>query len=265
MSSPSSSQPSSTSSFSKTLPTGSSNTFDLVGFLDQYKFVIAGILAAGIVGGLGYVTVGYVKARAEKSAQEAFYPLEKQYTEKRAKFDQARIAGITGQNIDELLKEGAAVRASGDLSKDYGTLIDEMETFANDKKGTAAGTQAALFAAETRIQYEQADKASAMLHSTVEATKASSLIGGLARMASGNAFAAAGKCDEALKSWEQVLSAKPLAFLHGEAALRAGLCFEKSGDKAKALEMYRKASSESEQSQAAKTARSLMRALELGS
>lgn len=230
----------------------------LVEKLTKYKAIVFAIIAAVAVGGIGYAANGALKSRSELKAQNAFFPIEKSYTEKRERFDQAKFADLTGQKAE------GAIKASGDLAKDYGTLVEELETFAKAHAGTAAGVQAAMLAAETRMSYNQAELAGSILDSLVMETKSTNLMGGLVRMANGNAWAQAGKCDQAVKAWEQVLAAKEISFLHGEAALRSGLCLEKSGDKAKAAEMYRKASGESERSSASQTAKALLRAIEMG-
>lgn len=235
-----------------------------VEFLEANKGLVAGLVVIAALAGVGVVGWEFFSERKEISAQESFYSVEKTYSEKREKFDQAKYGALTGGKVDEMIKAGTAVRASGDLAKDYGTTIEELEAFASEHKGTTAGVQASLLAAETRIQYQQPDQAAASLDTAVKSTKANSLVGGLARMAQGNAQAVGGHCDQALKSWEEVLAAKDIAFLHSEAALRSGLCLEKAGDKPKAIEMYRKASGESEKSTSAQTAKTLLRALELG-
>ncbi len=237
---------------------------NIVDWMEHNKGVVASIVGLAIVAGAGVVGWDFLSSHKEKKAQETFYEVEKLYSQKREKFDQAKFGALSGAKVEDLIKAGTAARPSGDLAKDYGTVIDELETFATNNKGTTAAVQASLLAAETRIEYKQSEQALKTLETSVQATKANSLVGALARMASGNAHAAAGKCDLALKSWEEVLGAKDLAFLHSEAALRAGLCLEKAGDKPKAIEMYRKASAESEKSTSAQTARSLLRALELG-
>ncbi len=237
---------------------------NFVEFLEANKGIVVALIAALFLGAVGYVGWGMMGERRERSAQEAFYVVEKPFTDKREKFEQAKFAGMQGGKVDELIKSGAAVRASGDLLKDFGPMVDNLEAFAKSHQGTTAGVQAALMAAETRIQYKQAEQSFPALEASVKATKAGTLVGGLARIAAGNAQAASGKCDQALKFWEEVLAAKDIPFLHSEAALRAGLCLEKSGDKTKAIEMYRKASSDSEKSTSAQTARTLLRALELG-
>jgi len=230
----------------------------LVEAMAKHKAIVIAVVAAVAVGGIGYAANGALKSRAELKAQNAFFPIEKSYTEKREKFDQAKFADLTGQKAE------SAVKASGDLAKDYGTLVEELEAFAKAHAGTAAGVQAAMIAAETRLAYNQAELAGSTLDSLVKETKSTNLMGALVRMANGNAWAQAGKCDQAVKAWEQVLATKEISFLHGEAALRSGLCLEKTGDKTKAAEMYRKASGESERSSASQTAKALLRAIEMG-
>lgn len=234
----------------------------LVETLAKHKTIVMAAVAAIAVGGIAYVANGALKSRAEMTAQNAFFPLEKSYTEKREKFDQAKFAELSGQKADP--KTDSGVKATGDLAKDYGSLIEELEAFAKAHPGTAAGVQAAVLAAETRMSYNQAELAGSSLDPVLKDTKASSLMGALARMATGNAWAQAGKCDQAVKAWEEVLATKEISFLHGEAALRAGICLEKGGDKSKAAEMYRKATAESERSSASQTAKALLRAIEMG-
>lgn len=247
-----------------------------VGFIENNQKAVMMVVVLAVLAGVGYSAWGMIESRRQKSAQEAFYEVEKRYNEKRAKFEQAKYAKLTAEQDKLSGKDKAADKksketpkdmgtpATGDLAKDYGPIVSDLEAFAQAKKGTTAGTQAALLAADTYLQYNQAGKANEVLESAVSATKATTLLGALARMAKGNAQAIAGQCDQALGSWEQVLAAKNLSFLHSEASLRAGLCLEKAGQKDRAIEMYRKASGESEKSEAAQTARSLLRALELG-
>lgn len=230
----------------------------LIEVLAKYKSAVGAVVVLLIVGFLGWTGYNALQARTELKAQNALHALEKQYSEKKEKFDQARFADLVGQKQDGLIKP------TGDLANDYGSLIDELEAFAKTHAGTTAGAQAAIMASEALISYNQADRASQALGAASKDTKTSSLIGALTRMASGNTLAAAGKCDQAIKVWEEILATKAAGFLHGEAALRAGLCLEKTGDKARATEMYRKASSESDRSSTAQTAKALLRAIEMG-
>lgn len=231
----------------------------VVEFLAKHKIFVGAFVLLGVIGFSGWTAMDALRSRSELKAQTALFDLEKKYSEKKEQFDQARFAELAGQKQEGLTKP------SGDLAKDFGSLIDDLEAFAKNNPGTAAGAQAAMMAAETRIAYNQADRASETLNAIAKDTKTSTLVGALMRMATGNTLASAGKCDQAVKAWEDILSTKSAAFLHGEAALRAGMCLEKSGDKAKATEMYRKASAESERSSTAQTAKALLRAIEMGS
>lgn len=235
----------------------------LIDFIERHKAIVLGALGVAVLGGVGYVGWGMVEQRQQKSAQESFYELEKRFSEKHDGFERAKFAKLLKQPVKSGEKPPEA--ASGDMAKDYGSLVSDLEQFASSHKRFAAGAQAALLAAETYVKYNQAERAAQVLEPVVMATKTDSALGGLLRMAKGNALALAGQCDKALSSWEQVIAAKSIGFLHGEAALRAGLCLEKSGQKDRAIEMYRKAAGDSERSESAQTAKSLLRALELGS
>ena len=220
---------------------------------------IIGILA---LAGAGWMGWGWIEARTEKTAQENLYPLEKQYAERRDGFERAKFAALS--KAPDKTAPAAPVAATGDLAKDYGDLVDRLESFAKENTGSAAGVQAGLLASQTRLEYNQTDRALETLKLLREKNSTSKLMGLLVRMAEGNALAANEKCAEALSLWQQVLEQKTGAFLHGEASLRAGICLESMGQKDRAIEMYKKASAESQQSATAQSAKSLLRRLEVG-
>lgn len=218
---------------------------------------VIGVLALAGAGWLGW---GWIEARGEKAAQEKFYPLEKQYAEKRDGFERAKFAAQSKTPADK----AAPAVATGDLAKDYGDLVDGLESFAKENAGSAAGVQAGLLASQTRLEYSQTDKAMETLKLLREKNSTGKLMGLLVRMAEGNALAANEKCADALSLWQQVLEQKSATFLHGEASLRAGICLESMGQKDRAIEMYKKASADGEQSATAQSAKSLLRRLEVG-
>lgn len=215
---------------------------------------VIGVLALVGAGWLGW---GWIEARGEKAAQEKFYPLEKQYSDKHDGFERAKFSAHSNAPVKDT--PAISVAATGDLAKDYGDIVDGMETFAKENPGRAAGVQAGLLAAQTRIEYNQIEKALETLKFLREKNSTGKLMGLLVRMAEGNALAATEKCADALSLWQQILDQKTAAFLHGEASLRAGICLESMGQKDRAIEMYKKASADGEQS-----AKSLLRRLEVG-
>ncbi len=236
--------------------------------LERNLSIFLGIIGILSVAGAGWLGWGWLEARGEKAAQEKLYPLEKEYSAKRDGFERAKLGPLVNPDSKSAektpIEKAAAIVATGDLAKDYGGLVDNLEAFAKENSGSAAGVQAGLLASQTRLEYGQTEKALEVLKSLREKNPTGKMMGLLVRMAEGNALAASEKCNEALSLWQQILDQKSAKFLHGEAALRAGICLESVGQKSRAIEMYQKASTDGEQSTTAQSAKSLLRRLEVG-
>ena len=236
--------------------------------LEKNGKAVALVGLAAALAALSWVGYGWFQEKTEKNAQEAFYALEKQVSDKREAFEKAKSDALL-PSPDKKNKTASndpkAIAATGDIEKDFGPLVSNLEAFADSHRRTSAGAQAAILAADLRMEYKQADRALGVLKGAREATSPKTLVGGLVRMAEANALAASEKCGDALGLWQTVLDEKFATFLHGEAALRAGLCLETMGQKDRAIEMYRKAAAAGERSSAAQSAKSLLRRLELGS
>ncbi len=230
-------------------------------WLGKNSYAAKVLVGLALLAGLGFV--GYQKFldRSEKAAFEALYPIESAYQQKRDAFEQAEAPQMNGAKA-----EGS--KASGDLSKDYGQLVDDLAKFANEHSKTTAGAHAALMASETYLKYGKTDEAQKLLSGVVGSVRAQTLWGGLVLLAHGNVMAEAGQCEGALASYQKLLAAgdskAPHTHLQGEAQLRAGLCFEKMGQKDRAIEMYKKTIELKERGGVVERARTLLRALEIG-
>ncbi len=227
---------------------------------DNSKIVVALIVIA-VLGGLAYAGVQIVTNRQEKSAQADYYKAEAPFTKKKEAFEKSKFKAFMPANAED--KTPTEV-ASGDISKDYGPLLTDLESVAKDHAGTAAGGQAALLAGQTYLEYKQPDKAIEYAQLAGSKLPKDSTLGVLGKVLWGNALSAKGDCQGALGVWQQVLDTKTAAYLHPDVSVRSGVCFEKMGQNDRALEMYRSASAVAE-SASAGTAKGLLRALELKS
>jgi hypothetical protein len=220
-------------------------------------FGLAGLL---LLGGIIWVVMNWMGDRKEAKAQEAYYAVESKFMKIKDGFDRAKYSALMPGLAGQTKAEDKA--ASGDLTKDYGALMTDLEKVARDHAGTAAGAQAAILAADTYLAYNQATKASELAQIPAKNMKAQTLPGSLARVVWGSSLAAENKCGEAVKVWQEVLDAKNMAYLHGDVSLRSGLCFESLNEPEKAKEMYRKVSAESADTAVSARAKGLLRALE---
>lgn len=225
-------------------------------WIEKNAKLLAGLIAVAILVGIGFIISEWLGSRAERKAQEAYYAIEAKYTKIKEGFDRAKL-GALAQDTKEKPQ-----LPSGDLNKDYGTISSELESFARENAKTSAGAQAAILAANLYLTYQQPEKAVEIAQIPATNLSGNRLLANLAKILWGSALADKGDCNGAIKVWGEVLNNSAMTALHGDAALRTGLCYEALNDTDKAREFYLKVTAQSEDSGAAATAKGLLRALE---
>lgn len=224
------------------------------------------VLAVALLGWGAYSFLKSQELKQEADAYSALYTIEKTYLERKSNFELGEM--LKTQKADDLgippeIAEKGKVK-SGDIEKDFGDVILDLKSFAQSRKGTQAAALAGLWLMDIYASYNQWDQAGEALADLSAQTKSDSLIAGLLEMSTATALAEAGKCEEAVKHWDKILGNKAMAYLHGESALRAGLCLEKTGDFEGAAAKYRLASEKSVTgSNVASSADQFLRALEI--
>lgn len=239
-----------------------SSLVDGMTFVERHIKLFAVLLVVAILAGLGYVGFQFMERRQERFAQEAYYSVEAQYSKLREGFDRAKFKDLmpeTPETSDSI----ASQPASGDLQKDYGAVIGDLEKVAREHAGTTGGAQAAILAAETYMTYHQPEKAAELAELAATQLDSDHLLAELSRLLWGNALAAKGDCQAAVGVWQRVLDSKSASFLHPEVSLRSGICYENLTQFDKAAEMYRKATADGADTMAGTTAKGLLRALEV--
>lgn len=204
------------------------------------KAVISAV-AVFIVLGVGYSIASYLSDKKETAQQEKYFLLEKAYTTKKSGFEEAaRAEQINAQSKDKknVPAFDPAKKASGDLQKDYGTIVADFESFINDAPKTKAAQMAALNVSEIYLTYKKNDEAAAVLAKVEPGLKSGDVLTALVLMQTGNVQADKGDCKAAVEKWQKLADSKNLAFAHDEAKLRMGLCFESMNDLVKAEALY---------------------------
>ncbi len=233
-------------------------------WLEDNANAVFALFALLIVGAIGYSVMNWWGKHEEKKAQESFYQIEHQYTKIKEDFELGKMRASLPKSDkpDDLNKVGKI--ASGDLSKDYGTVISDFEKLARDNPKTSAGAQAAIIAASIYLSYNQPDKAADVIQIPVKNLGEKQLLANLARDLWGSALATKGDCKTAIATWKPLIDTAAAAFLAGDASLRSGLCFETLGQADEARKMYEKVSnSKPLDAGASETAKILLRALDL--
>ena len=222
--------------------------------------IIAGVGVLAIVAGFGYAVYQMIEVRQEKAVQEALFPLAHKLNKIKEGFDQSKFQKFMPK--DE--KADQSKMASGDIVKDYGSALSDVEKFAHDHVGSIAGAQAALSAGEIYLSYKQPEHAVELGELVVGHLNNTTLMYQMGSVMLGNALATKGDCQAAITAWRKVLDSTVASFLQPDVSLRAGLCYEQLGQIDLAKEMYQRTSAGGERS-AARTAKSFLRALEIKS
>nr|BFD66888.1 hypothetical protein HAGR004_19100 [Bdellovibrio sp. HAGR004] len=203
------------------------------------KMVITAI-AAFVVIGAGASLMSYFSEKKELTQQEKYFLLEKAYTEKKRAFDEAsRAEQMKAQTKDKAAPAvDASKKATGDMDKDYGTIVSSFEALIVDAPKTKAAQMAALHLSDIYLTYKKNEEAAAALTKIEAGLAKDDVLTALVLMQFGNVLANKGDCKAAIEKWQALASSKSLAFAHDEAKLRMGLCFESLNDVAKAEELY---------------------------
>lgn len=212
----------------------------------------------------------------EEQAQSAFYRAEKKYLDQKRSFDEALNAKkdedkakskdnkANSEKNEDKKKEGSdQVVPSGDLQKDYGAIISEYKKVIEDYPKNRAAVLAAIDLGALFREYKQWDEGLLVLSRAEPAAKEDGLLWGLLLMEKGSLMMEKGEFVAAQSIWDQLLGKPTVGYLHPYALLNKGLCFEKSGNKAQAIEQWEKLNQNYHDKPVAKVAKKYLRMLQL--
>lgn len=206
--------------------------------------LLLGILIVVLLIGGGAAAWSTIQQSKEADMQEKYYVLEKKILEKKRGFAEAeqkekmkQSAAKAGQSAPKT-DEPAGTLPTGDLAKDYGTLPEELNALIDAAPKSTAAEMAALNLAEIFARYQNPDEAMKVLNKVNTSNKSNDLIGALVVNMKANFMADKGDCGGAISLWENLAKESKAKFLHSEAKLRMGLCFETMNDLGKAEQMY---------------------------
>lgn len=219
--------------------------------------------------GAGYSAFSYFDSKKEEESQELYYQAEKTYLNQKQKFDlyaaeasKPPVANKKTKDEKEAAPENKGEKPSGDLVKDYGKAVTDLEAVVAKDPSSNSAMMAALTLSEIYSQYQMNDKAQSSLDKIKPGSSLLSLMV-LDRKASTKADL--GDCKAAIAIWDQALAAKTSKFMAADLKLKKGLCFESMNDFANAKAMYTQAKDSKEGTEAssatAKTAEKYLQTL----
>ncbi|MBX2986504.1 MAG: tetratricopeptide repeat protein [Bdellovibrionaceae bacterium] len=201
--------------------------------------VIFAVLVVGLAVGAGAALWTQISLSKEADWQSQYFLIEKKILDQKQAFDEARQQEKARAANPKAAKD-MAVKAlpSGDLQKDYGPMVKELSDLIQAAPKTKAGEMAALNLAELQARYKQPAEAVATLDKVNTGDRVSDLIGALVVNMRAGLAADQGDCGKAIGLWEKIARNGKASFLHDDARLHMGLCYEKMNEFAKAEQIY---------------------------
>ena len=205
----------------------------------RHSNIVLGVVGLFILVGDGYSVYQWMQSSAEQKLQSQYFAIEKQYLDKKTKFDQfstkeaAPVKSDKNKKNEEIADKGQ--KPTGDLNQDYGSVLAAFEKFVNDKPASSAAKMSALQAAGIYLSYKQPEKAIEVLN---KIKGSGDTLSAMVYSQMGTAFADKGDCKSAIDTWSKVLSNKQVGFLYPEVKLKQGICYEALKDVASAEKLY---------------------------
>lgn len=210
------------------------------------KFAVVALIAIAVV----WTGYSMYQSKIEEEAQSEYFQVEKKILKKKTQFFQAKSQ-----------KKSKEKPASGDLQKDYGSELAELEVVMKKHPSTVAGQLAAMSTIDIYNEYNAAQVGLEKVSLLADQEKGSGLFSGLLKLQLGNLYAQNQKCKEALNQWQPVLANSDWDFLHSRARLKMGVCYESLNKTELAKKMYQEVRAEAPNSSLGKMAATYLRTL----
>lgn len=204
--------------------------------------MLAAAITIFLIGGIGYSIYSTVSHSKENQAQEEYFKYEKSYLDKKHGFEEAARAATKPPVADakKTPPEPPKAKATGDIDKDFGGEIAGFQKVIADFPSSKAAQMAALDLSEVYLDHKNIDGALQALQKVEPSSKGKDLLSSIVQVQLGNVLSEKGDCKGAVQQWETVLSHVAVQYMHDTVRMKAAFCYEKLNDTAKAEEMYKK-------------------------
>lgn len=209
-----------------------------------------------VLAGIGYSVQQYLSSKKEGAATADYALIEKDYLKKKESFEKFE---TTAQQKNQKIKdqvEPQGEKASGDLEKDYGIILQGFQKIIEKHPGTQASIMSTMTMNEIYLKYQKPELA---LQTTSKIKTGNNLLSSLLLTQKGTIQANLNDCKSALETWGQVLKNKNAQFVHSDVLLKQALCYETMNDSVKATESLNKVIAESKDGAISKTAEKYLR------
>lgn len=217
---------------------------------EHARLIALGVVVI-VVGALGWLGYDYYAAHQENKAAEALYPAE------------AEIKKVETKLREEGAKTPGQPPPKADFQADYAAGVDKLKTEIKKFDGTKAAMISALNLVYLLVQQKQYEQALEVIDIPKYRPGGGDILLGFWNMHRGLIYLENQKTEDAIKSYEAVLSAKSLKSFHPEALIKVGVAYEAKGNGQKARESYERVSREFPDTEASSTAKQYLRLMDL--
>lgn len=225
-------------------------------YIERHFKTVAAVVAVAVLGGTGYVGVGYMNARTELKAAEALYVPEAALRKVEASFSEAK--ALTPDS-----KKPAVPVKTEDFATDYAPSVEQIKTVIKANAQTRAALVSALSLSSFLLQQKQYSASLEVLQLVKFDVPISDIMGGFWYMQRGVVLMENGQTDPAIEAYDKILKSDALKAFHPEALLKLGVCREMKGDAAKAREAYERVGREFPETEAAQNAQQYLRLMQM--
>lgn len=169
-----------------------------------------------------------VDRQRETAAFSELFEITKEYETIKTKFaDAQEPADPKKDEKGNPLEAPAKQKPSGDLGKDYGSVVPDLEQFLDSAEGRNASAEAALILSEIYEEYGQPLKGAEALSKVAKKLKHQNILHEVVSMRAGDLWATEKNCDKALTFWAPL--AEKSGFISEPAQLKMGVCLQEVG------------------------------------
>jgi predicted negative regulator of RcsB-dependent stress response len=238
----------------------------LITWTQKNKKVLNLLLGAFLLAGIAFAGWDFWSSKVDAKARVALYDAQKfrqelkekeeqkkkQESDLEAKKNEKKDAKKVAEKKDEPpvvpVKPEDLKKLREDALAGYSKVIKEFP-------GTPAAHIAVLHSSQLLVDDNRLDEAEQVFSKAKEPSNRQSVLLGAFLNQKGKIQAHKGDCESAVKTWEKVYTNPALTVWHGDSILKSAICLEKLNQKAKAIELYKKASTEFGESEAGRTAK----------
>lgn len=212
-------------------------------FIEKNFKIALAVFVVAILAVSAFVMKQKMDAGKEKEAFGELYSITKVYQDKKTNFEQAKVEPPKTDKKEAPKKDENLVKATGDMSKDYGDVVQQLESFIAKNKNLNATAEAALTLSEIYEEYKQPEKGAEIISQVLKDWSQTGLVTQVLQMRAGDLLASTNSCDKAVEYWQKIATGE--GFMSEQAQLKLGVCFQEIGRLEEAKTWFTKLSEKS--------------------